>query len=146
MTGNGTAWRRTHFERSNVTAITARRISNDGDIVRPMMATLIGMNHEAVALINRWTSKKQRVRRRETTVHLQRADERINWRSDAADLVRIDAVDKTCAAVGNANQIEFLRCEITRNVEADAVSARISYLARCLIIFCICPACSTGIY
>jgi len=71
---------RIHLEGAYVAAIPARRIGNGSHILRTAVATLIGVNAKAVALVNGRAPGEQRMRRGQAAVLLQRPEERVNGR------------------------------------------------------------------
>ena len=61
MTGKKTAGSGTQFKGSNVTSVAVDGVRDQGILIRPRIATLVGALPESIALINCRTAGQQRM-------------------------------------------------------------------------------------
>lgn len=70
------------------------------------MIALIRVNSKALPLINRWTSPKKGLCGCKSTIHLQRAQQRVYRVAGIANLIRVNAVGEAGAVISHSNQIK----------------------------------------
>ena len=100
-------------------------LHNAGFLAQKRLARGLCLNHpEAVALIHRRTASQQGVRGRRTAIQLQRAELGVDGCGVAADLIRVNAVSETGAAIADADEIKSLRSEIAGEVGAKAIKTK----------------------
>ena len=91
-----------------------------------IIAALIKANPKRFTLINRRTSPKQRVRRRQTIINLQRTDKRVDRVCITANLISVNAVCETSATISHADQIKSLGGKIASDIKSESNCASTS--------------------
>src|SRR5205807_4045534 len=104
------------LESTDVASVSVRW-ADDGIInIGPVMAALIDMSAERVALVNCRAVRKQSMRWRKPTVHLQSLDPWIDRCGQSADQIAIDSIFQTGTALADANEIELFAQDNTRDI------------------------------